>query len=299
VARTIPCAQATKGQLEPKGTSYDSKKVTRTQAGVPAPKQGWTWYDFRDTAMKLTDAKNHHWGFGIDNITWNWQPFVAGNNGPILNPARTKCLMDDPRTIEALQFFYDLQSKDKVAPPPGDLPPAQAFAGDQFIAQTVAMAVLGPWERPTLVASKVKFKWAMAPMPVSPHTRKSGNVFYVDQWGVTAASSHPEEAWLLVKWLGSTDFHMRWLQTYGASSVDCVRAVDETSAWLNFGGTSGQVAIDELKNGAAPPVNFANGDQVENIWIQELQLVQLGNETAAQAVAKIVPKVDAILAQGV
>lgn len=140
------------------------------KARVPFPKKGWTWDDFRVTARKLTDAKQHRWGFGIDNITWNWQPFVAGNNGPIINAARTKCLMDNPRTIEALQFFFDLQSKDKVVPPPGDIPPAQSFAGDQFIAQTVAMAILGPWERPAIVAAKAKFKWDMAPMPVSPRT---------------------------------------------------------------------------------------------------------------------------------
>lgn len=268
------------------------------KARVPFPKKGWTWDDFRATARKLTDAKQHRWGFGIDNITWNWQPFVAGNNGPIINAARTKCLMDNPRTIEALQFFFDLQSKDKVVPPPGDIPPAQSFAGDQFIAQTVAMAILGPWERPAIVAAKAKFKWDMAPMPVSPRTHKAGNVFYVDQWSVAAASSHPEEAWQLVKWLGSTDFHRRWLNAFGASSIDCIRSVDETPAWLHYGGSSGQIALDELRNGSPPPVNYANGDQVENTWNQELQLVQIGQETAADAVKKIVPKVDAILAQG-
>ncbi len=270
-----------------------------SKAGLAFPKKGWTWYDFRDTAMKLTDAKKRRWGFGMTNITWTWQPFVAGNNGPIINAERTKCLMDDPRTVEALQFLYDLQSKDKVAPGPGDLPPAQqSFAGVPFVAGTVAMAVLGPWERPALTAAKVPFAWDMAPIPVSPHTHKSGNVLYVDQWGVAAASSHPEEAWQLVKWLGSTDFHMRWLNAYGASSIDCVRAVDEAPAWLHYGGSSGQIAIDELKNGSLPPINYANGDQVENVWNQELALVQIGQETAAQAVKKIVPKVNAILAQG-
>jgi multiple sugar transport system substrate-binding protein len=267
------------------------------KAGVPFPKKGWTWYDFRATAQKLTDPKNHQWGFGITNVVWNWQPFVAGNGGPMINPDRTKCLMDDPRTIEALQFYYDLQSKDKVAPPPGSLPPAQNWSGAQFQSGSVAMAILGPWMRPDLVAAKVTYKWDMAPIPVSPHTHKSGNVFYVDQWGVSAASSHPEEAWQLVKWLGSTDFHSRWLSAYGASSVDCVRSVDEEPAWLHYGNSNGQIALDELKNGSLPPINYANGDQVENTWNQELGLVQLGQETAAQAVKKLVPKINAILAQ--
>jgi multiple sugar transport system substrate-binding protein len=276
---------------------YYNKDVF-AKAGVAFPKKGWTWYDFRTTARKLTDPKNHRWGFGMTNLVWNWQPFVAGNGGPIISADRTKCLMDDPRTIEALQFFYGLQSTDKVAPSPGDLPPAQqAWAGPPFVAGTVAMAILGPWERPALVAAKVPFKWDMAPIPVSPHTHRSGNVFYVDQWGVSAASNHPEEAWRLVKWLGSTDFHKRWLSAYGASSVDCVRSVDESPAWLHFGNSSGQIALDDLKNGSLPPVNYANGDQVENTWNQELSLVQLGQETAASAVKKLVPKINSILAQ--
>ena len=158
-------------------------------------------------------------------------------------------------------------------------------------------SILGPWERPALVAARVPFKWDMAPMPVSPHTHRSGNVFYVDQWGVSSSTNHPEEAWQVVKWLGSADFQTRWLSAYGASSIQCVRSVDETRAWLHFGGSNGQIALDELKNGSPPPLNYANGDQVENTWNQEFGLVQLEKETAAEAVKKIVPKIDAILAQ--
>ncbi len=270
-------------------------KNTFKKAGVPVPTSSWTWSDFLHAAQKTTNAGHHQWGFGMVNNLFNWIAFVGGNGGQVISADHKKCLLDDPRTVEALQFFFDLQSKYKVVPPPGSLPPAQIFAGDQWIAGTVAMCIVGPWERPAIAAAKVPFQWGVVTTPVSPRTHRTATAVYTDQWSVSAQTAHPEEAWQFAKWLGEIDFHTRWLNAFGASSLDAIAAVDKAPRFVNFDNHSPAAWVEELKYGSPPPINYSNGERAQAVWDQELQLVQLGQETAAQAVAKMVPKIDTIL----
>jgi len=273
-------------------------KTLFKKAGVPFPKSGWTWSDFLHASQKLTNSAHHQWGFGMVNNLFNWIAFVGGNGGQVISADRKTCLMDNPRTVEALQFFFDLQSKYKVVPPPGSLPPAQSFAGDQWIAQTVAMCIVGPWERPAIAQAKVPFQWDVVTTPVSPRTHRTATAVYTDQWGVSAQTAHPAEAWQFVKWLGEIDFHTLWLQSFGASSLDAIAAVDKMPRFVHFDNHSPAAWIEELQYGSPPPINFPSGERAQAVWDQELPLVQLGHETAAQAVAKMVPQINSILQQG-
>ena len=276
---------------------YNKDKFRK--ARVPFPRPGWTWDEFRATAKKLTDAKHHQWGFGLIPDVWAWGAFVMMNGGQILSADRKKCLLDNPRTIEALNFYFGLQFRDKVVPPPGSLPPAQNWAGAQLTAESVAMAILGPWFRPAMaeLTGKAAFGWDVVTTPVSSRTHRTASTLYTDQWSASSTTAHPEEAWQLVKWLGGTEFHQNWLRVFGASSLDAVKPVVESPAWVDFGGHSGRPFLQELKSAAPPPVNFAQGGRVQDVWNPELQLVQIGQESAATAVKKICDKVDPILAQ--
>ncbi len=277
-------------------STYYNKDMFR-KAGVPFPKDNWTWNEFRETAKALTNPKKHQWGMGMVNDVWQWGgAFVAANGGQIISADRKKCLMNDPKTIEAIDFYFGLQFRDKVMPPPGSLPPAQNWAGAQFQAQSVGMSILGPWFRPTMAQTKPSFDWGLALSPSSPHTHKPSTFVYVDQWSASSSTSHAAEAWTLVKWLGSPEFHQAWLRAYGASSLDAVTAVVNNPAWMHYNGHSGSIFLEEAKYASLPPINYANGGRVQDVWNQELGLVQLWQESAAAAVAKIVPKVDAILA---
>jgi len=131
--------------------------------------------------------------------------------------------------------------------------------------------------------------------PVSPRTHRTATAVYTDQWSVSAQTAHPEEAWQFAKWLGEIDFHTRWLNAFGASSLDAIAAVDKAPRFVNFDNHSPAAWVEELKYGSPPPINYSNGERAQAVWDQELQLVQLGQETAAQAVAKMVPKIDTIL----
>jgi multiple sugar transport system substrate-binding protein len=276
--------------------TYYNKDLFRA-AGVPFPTNAWDWNDFRAKAIKLTNPKKHVWGVGLLNDVWQWGgAFVQANGGGIISADRKKCLMDDPRTIEALDFYFGLQFRDHAAPPPGSLPPAQNWSGAMFQAQSVAMAILGPWFRPGMAQMTKKFDWDIVLSPRSPRTHKPGSFTYVDQWSAATSTPHAEETWALVNWLGSPEFHQAWLKAFGASSLDAVKAVINNPAWMHYDNHSGQIFVEEAKYSVPPPVNFGNGGRVQDVWNQEIALLQIGQESAKDAVAKIVPKVNAILA---
>ena len=270
------------------------------EAGVAYPNENWTWDDFLKAAQALTkdkdgDGKIDQWGFGVNNIVWVWAGFVWANGGEILSPDRTQCLLTDPKTVEALKFYYDLQTKYQVSPPPGALP-EQAWSGDWILTESVAMGLFGPWWRPAMVAKERPFKWDVAYPPKSPNTGKRGSVVYTDMWGIYSGSKVADAAWDFIKFLTSQKGQEMWTELIGARSISPVKAVAQSDAWLHYGGSTGEIILDSLSFSQAPPVNFGNANEAETIWDQEFGLVISGEQTVEQAVAKICEQIAPVLA---
>lgn len=270
------------------------------KAGVAYPNNNWTWNDLTAAAKKLTkdtnnDGKTDQWGFAVNNIVWVWAGFVWGNGGDILSKDRKKALLQDPNTIEALNYYFGLLTKEHVSPPPGALP-EQAWAGDWMLTQNVAMGLFGPWWRPSLVTMEKPFRWDVAYPPKSPRTGKRGSVVYTDMWGLGANTKVQKEAWDFMKYLTSRDGQQLWTDLIGARSISPVKAVAQSDKWIHYGGSSGQIILDSLSFSQVPPVNFGNGNEAETIWDQELGAVVAGQQTVEEAVKKIQSEIAPVLA---
>ena len=202
----------------------------------------WTWNDLLENARKLTidkdgDGQIDQWGFAVNNIVWVWAGFVWGNGGEILSPDRKQCLLTDPKTVEALQFYFDMQTKEGVSPPPGALPEA-AWSGDWMTTQATAMGLFGPWFRPTLVNNENQFKWDVTYPPKAPGTGERGSVIYTDQWGIYADTKVADATWEFMKFLTSKDGQKMWTDLIGARSISPVQEVAESEDWITYGGSS-------------------------------------------------------------
>jgi multiple sugar transport system substrate-binding protein len=271
------------------------------EAGVAYPTADWTWDDFLAAAQALTKDRNgdgeiDQWGFGILNWAWAWAGFVLGNGGEILSADRTQCLMEDPKTVEALKFYFDLQTKHEVSPPPGALP-EQAWAGDWFLTQSAAMGLFGPWWRPALVTMENPFRWDVAYPPKSPNTGQRATVVYTDHWAISSGSKVADATWHFIKFLTSQQGQEIWVDLIGARSISPVQAVARSEEWVRYGGSSGEIILDTLAVGQAPPVNFGNADEAETIWNEEFGLVIAGEQTVEQAVAAICHRIAPVLAE--
>ena len=93
-------------------------------AGLDPEKAPATWDEMREFATKLTkrDASGNvsQWGIEIPSggsfPYWLFQGLATQNGAILMNEEGTKVAFDKPAVVEALQYWVDLTSKDKVAP---------------------------------------------------------------------------------------------------------------------------------------------------------------------------------------
>jgi len=270
-------------------------------AGVAYPNDNWTWDDLRDAAKKLTRDKNgsgtvNQWGFGVGNYTWAWTGFIWGNGGDVLSADRKQCLIDQPKSAEAMKYYFGLLTDDKVSPPPGALP-EQASVLDYFTTQSIAMGLYGPWFRPVLVNNATQFNWDVAQPPKAPGTGQRASVIYTDEWGIYSQSKVAKETWEFMKFLTGPAGQTRWTELIGARSISPIKQVAQSDKWLHYGNSSGQLILDTLAYSKAPPVNFGNANEAETVWTDELGLVVAGQEPIDVALKNVCAKVTPILQQ--
>jgi ABC-type glycerol-3-phosphate transport system substrate-binding protein len=123
------------------------------KAGAPYPKGPWHWRDFLPLAKKLTvrDKNGRIVQFGFLFDWWNWQHFLIQWGGRIYTEDGTRCIVDSPEAVAAVQFMYDLTYKYHVSPTPLDEAGMATQGGwgsgtiSWFGAGRAAMALGGRW----------------------------------------------------------------------------------------------------------------------------------------------------------
>jgi len=183
------------------------------KAGVPAPpsrsEEAWTWEQFVAAAKTLTLDRNgrnaHHPQFDRNNIvqygvmfeTWS-EPlnnFIFSNGGDWVTPDGNRFILNSPESAEAIQKLADLMNVHHVAPSPFDSKsmPALSVALQSGLA---AMIIDGQWINLDLGRASVDFD-----IGVLPKLKKSITVSLAGATVIFKSSKHPDEAWLLFKWL--------------------------------------------------------------------------------------------------
>jgi multiple sugar transport system substrate-binding protein len=91
------------------------------RAREPYPKGPWTWKEFIPVAQRLTlrdeRGRTKQFGFLCD---WDisWPQFVLQWGGRVYSPDGTRCVVDSPEAIAAIQFLHDLIYRYHVMPTP-------------------------------------------------------------------------------------------------------------------------------------------------------------------------------------
>lgn len=162
-------------------------------AGVPYPKDDWTWDDFLDAAQKLTKVENGKTvQFGIENFYLSL--LLTSNGGGLVSEDGKKVIIDSPETIEAVTFARDLINKYHAQPTSAQ---SQGMT-NLFMTGKAAMKITGPWDWAEY-AKNVKFKWDIVPVPAG----KAGNISPAAYLpiGIGKTTKHPEEAYKLLQFL--------------------------------------------------------------------------------------------------
>jgi len=181
-----------------------------------------------------------------------------------------------------------VKTEDQSAVPPGTLP--QTPGGrDQYLSSIVAMTMAGPWFRPSLVENK-PFNWTVRSYP-RPASDPALGVLYTDQWAMASATENPDQAWELLTFLGGPEGQTIWSEIYGSRSITPIQKLAQSDAWLTYGGEEhrqdNRALLDQLEFTVSPPTNFGDGAEAENVWNEQLDLVNVGQQSVDQAVQTI------------
>jgi multiple sugar transport system substrate-binding protein len=163
-------------------------------AGVKYPTDDWTWDDVVTAGKTITNADQNKWGIQrIDPWIMTKGNFLFSAGGANHTADLKKSLVDDPKSVEAWKWDWDLIYTHKIAPPPG----AQAQT-NPFMSGQVAMVVDGVWWISDF-ASITDFGWDIALQPKHPQTGKRTTSVESDGWWIFKATKYVDDSWSLMQ----------------------------------------------------------------------------------------------------
>jgi multiple sugar transport system substrate-binding protein len=177
-------------------------KALFDKAGVPYPKEGWTWTDLQNTAIKLTSGSGPTAQYGIV-LPGTWtravEPFVFQNGGDVSSPDGTKTsgYLDAAASVQAHQYYVDLYNKYHVSPSPADM--STTFNGvDLFQTGKAAMSLTGIWPEAGY-AKDPNMNFGVVGLPQG---KVRANAVCYAGLGLYKGSKQPDQAWLFLRYIG-------------------------------------------------------------------------------------------------
>jgi multiple sugar transport system substrate-binding protein len=177
-------------------------KASFRRAGVPFPKEGWTWADFHDAARRLTIRRNGkvvQYGFNATDWMPGWVMWIWQNGGSVLSPDGKKATgyLNSKASVEAMRFYTDLVVKERLAPTTSE---AQAMGTSNFQAGNVAMDVSGHWMIPTYSQNEL-YPLSNVGVVGLPRNKAHVTVMYESGPAMMRGCKHPKEAWEYIKFI--------------------------------------------------------------------------------------------------
>jgi multiple sugar transport system substrate-binding protein len=256
------------------------------------PEESWKVNDFLTACQALTEVENKRFAYHPFTCVWHWWPMTFG--GGVIDPNDpTRCILDKPESMEALQFLVDLRWKYNVVPQPAQ--EVEGQAGRQgYVAKRIAMVHAGAWFLPTLEGSGIE-----AGVLYPPRGKDKLIIMGTIQlWVIYSGAKHPEMCWEfnkvrideqscreMVEALGSTTPNERINREVWLPRME--KLAQEGKGYKNY-----QAFIEGY------PYTYMWAQMPQEAWDvlhSELDPVWLNQKSVQEYVATTVPKVNKIL----
>jgi multiple sugar transport system substrate-binding protein len=211
-------------------------------AKVGYPKADWTWDDFAKAAAALTNKDNDVYGASVYmEYQTGYSNWIASTGAsPVVNAARNQCTLNDPGSLEALNFLKGLYDK-------GYMPSVSITGGssadnvfDFFAAQKVAMITAGSWKLPDAL-SKLTFNWDIVRLPRNPKTGKSRSILHSVGYVASARTKNADLAANLIIYLISDEGQTFFAQAGGVAPANPSPALQKQ--WIDSFKTDKNVQV--------------------------------------------------------
>lgn len=273
---------------------YYNKEMFK-EAGLDPNKPPTTWAEMADAARKLTkkDASGKVTTYGVQIPSsgfpyWLFQALAIQNGVALANDAGNAVKFNDPKVIEALEYWVDL-TKQGVHPPGivewGTTP-------KDFFEKKVAMM----WTTTgnlTNVKNNAKFDFgvAMLPAKMQKGSPTGGGNFYIFK---KSSPAQQEAAFKFIQWMTQPEQAARWsVETGYVATAEAAYATDTLRKYgRDF--PPALVARDQLPFSLA---EFSTHDnqRVTKALNDGLQAALTGSKTPAQAMADAQREADRLL----
>lgn len=245
------------------------------QMKVDYPTDKWTYDDLMTAAQKLADPKNGVFGFRSGSDYFHMLVWARARGGDVINSDGTKCTLDQPEAVAALQFQSDLVTSKAAAIPSvvGYTEMMQLFA-----AKKLAMYQEGFWGNGAKDYVK-EGEWGVAPMPLGA-TGKRGSMFESDPACLSATSKNADAAFKWMTTMVSKEAQLRYFQKTGSpSSRPDVMNSPEVQADMNMKVYAG---VMESAMPLVLPANFRETEYFKTItegvvpiWLGEKKVTDI------------------------
>ncbi|HSH88393.1 MAG TPA: ABC transporter substrate-binding protein [Ramlibacter sp.] len=261
---------------------YYNKELLK-EAGLDPNRPPSTWAELKDAATKLTkkdaSGKVTQWGVQIPSSGfpyWLFQTLTTTNDAVLANDAGNAVKFDDPKVIEALQYWVDL-GKAGIHPPgvvEWGTTPKDFFEKKTAIMFTTTGNL-------TNVKANAKFDFGVAMIPGNKRkgSPTGGGNFYIFK---KASPAQQEAAFKFIKWITHPERAALWSMETGYVAVS--EASYMTDALRKYGRDfpPALVARDQLPFSLA---EFSTHDnqRVTKALNDGLQAALTGTKSPAQA----------------
>jgi multiple sugar transport system substrate-binding protein len=256
-------------------------------AGLPAPKAGWSWDDYRATAKKLTDGAKGMFGTGWpatgdEDTTWRIWPMVWSAGGDVLSGDGKTVGYDGASGLKALTTASQMANDDKSVYLDKTTGSEQMYR--VFNNGRMGMVPTGPWELPDIISAKVDY--GVVPMPTyggQPVTISGPDTWMLFDNGDRRAAGATEFA----KWLSQPAQDAKW--DLDAGSLPLRHSTAEQQIWKDHATkvTGVQTFVDVLDDARVRPV-IKGYPKLSEAFGQAIAAVLLGQKSPQDALSAAV-----------
>ena len=260
------------------------------QAGIPLPTANWTWTDFENAAIKLTDPSKKQFGWAYVNdasedTVWRFWAMLWQAGGSILSPDGKQAAFDSPAGLKAMTLLQTLAKHNSIYLDDG----SDVYPG-VFNSGHIGMLWTGPWDLSQITGHQ---PYGVTTLPADQnHQTISGP----DNWIVfNNGSARVNAALTFLKWFTSPKIDLKWATMTGDLPIRASAA--KLPGYQEF--------VKKYPGIAAWVANLANATQSRPVTTtypkistavgQAVQSVLLGKADPQQALSQAAQQVNGIL----
>jgi len=259
------------------------------KAGLNPDKPPATWKELAEAAKAVDDLGPDIYGIGlhVGEPYSPWQeflPFAWGNGGEVLDPSWSRCLLDQPPTVEALKFYRSLK--------PYALVQRQEQVNQLFAEGRIGIQLSGTWNFAGIPRLNPTLNYGVGLIPRPDHPKGVHAAFAGGEVLVIPKSTrHREEALKLVHFLAEEEQAMAIVEAQRNVIPTVVSAINHPY-YRNR--PEQKMVFEQIRTAVAPPGHPGWGPMQEKIT-RAIEEVLLQNKDPEQALKEATAEIDRII----